>query len=70
MARHRFDVGIKNNGPEWLGVVIYVSVILVMQWCGDAKVTEEYSTVIVDEEICRLDISVDKTIDMQIAIDD
>ena len=44
--------------------------ILIVQWSGDAKVTKEYGTVIVDEEICCFDIPVNKSVDMQIAVDE
>jgi hypothetical protein len=43
----------------------YVGVILVVQRCSDSKVTQEDSAVIVDEEIGRFNIPVDKPIDMQ-----
>lgn len=41
-----------------------VVVILVIQWGSDPKVTKEYGAVIIDEEICGFDISVDKTVDV------
>jgi hypothetical protein len=43
--------------------------ILVVQWCGDAKVAKEYGAIIVNEEICCFDIPVNKSVDMQIAVD-
>jgi hypothetical protein len=45
---------------------VAVVVILVIQWGSDPKVTEEYGAVIIDEEICGFDISVNKTVDVQI----
>ena len=44
-----------------------MGVILVVQWCGDTKVTQEDSAVVINEEIGRFDIPVDKPIDMQVA---
>ena len=35
--------------------------------CGDAEVSQEDGTVIIDEEVGRLDIAVDESIDVQIA---
>jgi len=49
-------------------VVVRVSVVLVIQWSGDPKVTKEYGAVIVDEEIGGFDIPVNKTVDVQITI--
>ena len=49
-------------------MVVVVVVILVIQWGGDPKVTEEYGTVLVDEEICGFNIPVNKTIDVQITM--
>jgi hypothetical protein len=43
-----------------------VGVILVVQRGSDAEVTEEYGTVIVDEEIRCFDIPVNKAVDMEI----
>lgn len=42
--------------------------VLVIQWGGDPKVTEEYGPVIVNEEICGFDIPVNKTVDVQITM--
>jgi hypothetical protein len=41
-------------------------VVLVRQGRGNAKITEQDGAVVVDEEICCLDIPVNKSVDMQI----
>jgi hypothetical protein len=67
-------VRIKDNGPGCRGVLIIiihvrVSVVVVVQRGGNTKVAEENGAVVVDEEVCCLDIPVDEAIDMQIAVD-
>lgn len=69
MAWHRLHIRVKDNGPECHGMVIEVGVILIVQRSSDAEVTKEYSTVIVDKEIRRFDIPMNKTVDMEITID-
>ena len=69
MAWHRLDIGVKDNGPECHGTVIEVGVILIVQRGSDAEVTEEYGTVIIDEEIRCFDIPVNKAVDMEITVD-
>jgi predicted protein tyrosine phosphatase len=43
-------------------------VILVRQRRSHSEVTEQYGTVVVDEQVGCLDIPVDKSVDVQIAI--
>jgi hypothetical protein len=68
-AWRRLDIGVKDNGPECHGVLVHMSVVLVVQWCGNAEVAKEYGTIIVDEEICCFDITVNKSVDMQVAVE-
>ena len=49
-------------------MLVRVRVVLIVQWCSDAKVAKEYGTIIVDEEICCFDIPVNKSVDMEIAV--
>jgi hypothetical protein len=58
------NVCIEDNGPGRRGIFIHVGVILIMQGSGDAKVTKEDSTIIVNEEVCCFDIPVNKAIYM------
>ena len=61
------DIFVKDNDARRFGIIMHMGVILVVQWCGDTKVTQEDSAVIIDEEIGRFNIPVDKPIDMQVA---
>jgi predicted protein tyrosine phosphatase len=45
-----------------------VGVILVVQRGGDAKVTKEDGTIVVNKEVCCFDIPMNKAIYMQITI--
>lgn len=62
----RLDIRVKDNGPEshrvLVHVVVRVRVVLVIQWSSDPKVTKEYGTVIIDEEIRGFDITMNKTV--------
>ena len=66
-ARRIINIFVKDDDARWLGILMHMGVILVVQRCSDSKVTQEDSAVIVNEQIGCFNIPVDKSIDMQVA---
>jgi len=67
-ARCDVDILVKENDARWFGILMEMGVILVVQWCSDSKVTQEDSAVIINEEVGRFNIPMDKPVDVQVTI--